>query len=651
MKSVTGPRLRILAMALALCLVVDLLPGLSDLLRAFEQRLYDLRVRQAAMWAAPSDEVVIIGIDDRSLDTFESTLGRWPWPRHVYADLIRQCFQARVIAMDIIFPEADRSDLSSDERFVRAVAEHGGVVSSVHFDNQPRRPMIPAGFEEFALSGSPPPSMRLVTALSVLSPIPDLLVASAKIGHVNYVTDSDGVLRTHALLMQAEDRMYPSLSLAAAMLARGVNDAVLEGGRLHWGDESVDLDDRGHFQFFPTIRPPRVYSIEDVLSQSGADPIVPPSMFKEKVVLVGSMATGLPADRQVTPLGPYVPGVLNNAVAVENLLTGRIIRRPPSFWRYALLLLLCVVPVVVRFRSPGAVFLLSVLGLLVYGSVSSLMMHHWQVMIPATLPLMGMIASCIAVAGSNWRQERCRREELEKLEAAKQGFTDMLVHDLRNDVQPILLSLELIENYGMDSSLDMDRITEGARMGATRLLSQINALLDIRKMQEGRMQLDPSWVRCDDLYAAIVQQYGSAAELANIELEIASAPESAGAFQADPEIMARVLGNLVWNAVQHAEKKSRIELGWQTDDSEVRLYVSNHGRVIPPELQARLFTPFVTGRADLKQVGRVSTGLGLAFSKLAIEAHGGTIELESPWPGHDDGVQVRIRVPLERTSA
>lgn len=645
---IQGSRLRILATALILVLAADLLPGLRDLLRTFEQRLYDLRVQQVAMWSAPSDEIVIVGIDDHSLEAFEGTLGRMPWPRHIYADLIEQCSAARVIAMDIFFPEADRQRPASDQRFIAAVAGHGGVVSSAYFDNKPRQPMIPEGLERFALPGLAPESARLASTLSVSAPVPALMNASARIGHVNYLTERDGVLRTHMAVIQSGGRVYPSLAFAAAMLARGVDGATLSDGRLRWGASVVDLDSLGRFRFFPTVRTPRTYSIADVLPRDGEAAAVPPSTFEGKVILVGSMATGLTADRQVTSLGPYVPGVLNNAVAVDNLLTGRFIVLPPPYWRYVLLLGFCVVPLLVKFRRPGAVFLIGVLGAVVYAGVSVLMMHHWRIMIPATLPLLGLIASCTAVAGSNWRQERGRRIELEQLEAAKQGFTDMLVHDLRNDVQPILLSLELIENYGTQTTMNMDRITEGARMGATRLLSQINALLDIRKMQEGRMQLNTSRVRCDELFEAIVGQYAPAAERANVELNLAVSPEAMTAFEADPEIMSRVLGNLVWNAVQHADKDSGIELGWEADDGEVRLYVSNHGQVIPPDLKARLFTPFVAGRADSKHVGRVSTGLGLAFSKLAIEAHGGTIELASPWPGHEDGVQVRIVVPVQR---
>ena len=112
---------------------------------------------------------------------------------------------------------------------------------------------------------------------------------------------------------------------------------------------------------------------------------------------------------------------------------------------------------------------------------------------------------------------------------------------------------------------------------------------------------------------------------------------------ADRQMISRVIMNLIWNAIQHAPENSEIEIDCGTENDQPLVSVANRGPIIPVKFQNHLFKPFHGGANEgLSGVLSDSTGLGLAFCKLAIEAHGGRIQVESPWQRYDDGVLVTI---------
>ena len=103
----------------------------------------------------------------------------------------------------------------------------------------------------------------------------------------------------------------------------------------------------------------------------------------------------------------------------------------------------------------------------------------------------------------------------------------------------------------------------------------------------------------------------------------------------DPAQMARVLDNLLINALAHTTAGGRVELGAARDGDVLRLWVADDGRGVPPALQASLFDPLVTGRPG-------GTGLGLAVVREVVHAHGGTVALD---PAHVPGTRIVMELP------
>ena len=106
----------------------------------------------------------------------------------------------------------------------------------------------------------------------------------------------------------------------------------------------------------------------------------------------------------------------------------------------------------------------------------------------------------------------------------------------------------------------------------------------------------------------------------------------------DPALIGRVLDNLLTNAIRHAPSGGSVTLAGERGLGLLTLTVEDTGPGVPPEMQDRLFEPFVTGRPD-------GTGLGLAIARELVEAHGGRLVLRPPTPG--SGTVFALTLPQE----
>ena len=212
-------------------------------------------------------------------------------------------------------------------------------------------------------------------------------------------------------------------------------------------------------------------------------------------------------------------------------------------------------------------------------------------------------------------------------ERLREDMTHTMVHDLRNPLSSISAALEMVtEGMLGDVPLDQLDVLRVALNSTHRMLELVNAILDVSRLESGRMPLEQ---RAFDLAALIAESLQAQSALAgekNIRLEARISADLPQAW-ADAKIIARVLQNLIGNAVKFTPAEGRVSVAAQPDDetpSKVIVRVSDTGPGIPPEIQFRLFQKFVSGR----QPGRGS-GLGLVFCKLALEAHGERIWADS----------------------
>lgn len=231
----------------------------------------------------------------------------------------------------------------------------------------------------------------------------------------------------------------------------------------------------------------------------------------------------------------------------------------------------------------------------------------------------GAIADFIALAILTFE-----RRNLEKM---KELLTHTIIHDLNNPLTGVSTAAELI-GEGPKNSLTPD---QREALGIITVMSRemkdmISNILDISRMEEGKMPLKLEVLDPAAAAAEAVSSVALIARAGNKRIELVS-PAGLGPVCADREILKRVLGNLLGNALKFAPRNSKIELNLSAD-GEFLASVSDLGEGIPEEYLSAIFEKFVqveNGKA-YRQGGK---GLGLTFCRLAVEAHGGRIWAEN----------------------
>jgi adenylate cyclase len=293
-----------------------------------DQTTYDMMLRSTRA-AAPDNRIAVVEIDDRSLAAY----GQWPWRRDLVAQLIERLREggASVIALDIVFAEADRSGRTPDD-LLSAAVEGGRVVLGygLTFDQSAHPPcdMRAIGVALVQAANARPVDEAYFHATGAVCDLPLFTRAAAGSGFLNAAPDADGTLRRAPLVAELNGRVYPSLALAAAALATNARDLALRASSvnetvLSIGDSRVPLDGRSNLllryrggnRTFPYV------SASDVLG--GATPA--PSLG-DKIVFVGMTALGT-RDVVTTPLETLFAGVEVQATVADNLLQRDFVRR------------------------------------------------------------------------------------------------------------------------------------------------------------------------------------------------------------------------------------------------------------------------------------------------------------------------------------
>lgn len=217
-------------------------------------------------------------------------------------------------------------------------------------------------------------------------------------------------------------------------------------------------------------------------------------------------------------------------------------------------------------------------------------------------------------------------ERLQMLEKQRDDLTHMIVHDLRTPLTSMMMGMQTMEIMG-DLNPDQRESMGIAMSGSETLLGMINGLLDVTKMESGSMTLDLGTVHPAEIVADAVSQIAKLAEQNHLGLvqEIAA---DVPPFEGDPNLLRRTLVNLVGNAIKFTPPEGTVTIDVRTGGNRVVFSVIDTGEGMPPEAASYIFEKF--GQVGSRKGGRtMSTGLGLTFCRLAVEAHGGEIGVES----------------------
>src|SRR5690606_10724893 len=281
----------------------------------------DWLIRQRAALQAPDPRIVVVDIDDTSLQALVGEAGKWPWPRSLHAELLEHLLaqQAEAVVFDVLFSEADRFQPDADAYFGEVLAGSDRVYLAALQQQaaDPARAPLLASYPSTSglLSGSDGQQRGVLLLPWAIAP------EHWKTGTINFTQDADGVGRRYDIHRRFGDWRMPSLPARVAQ-DRGVMLPDADSFLLDWrSTERVPY--------------PRIPFAAALAQARGESARLPADYFAGRIVVIGTTAAGL-YDLRRTPLDDLYPAVFILATAIDNLLNGQQLQAMPS---WAMLLL------------------------------------------------------------------------------------------------------------------------------------------------------------------------------------------------------------------------------------------------------------------------------------------------------------------------
>ncbi len=341
--------------ALAAALVCALVVLALSRTRAFdwlESGAYDARVRGSADPARADKSIVIIDIDNASFDELKDKLGRWPWTRRVWTELVRYTARGKpkVIVFDSIFGGSESAAV--DEEFARVMSDAGNVVLAYSFSqtemdlteeaaaaNAAKWKLLERELGPAAPAGAAEPVSPATHALNI--PLEELAQGAVGLGSVNSTPDPDGAIRRIPVEFALRDRKVRSLAARAADWVSGEEyGGYRREPRALWrGGHRIPLDASGrllllwHGNASVYRRIPVSQMLASIYPKQWDESVekIPPEFFRDKIVLVGASAASI-YDSHPTPFEEQAPGFIAHATGIDNLLHNQAMRPAPQWF-------------------------------------------------------------------------------------------------------------------------------------------------------------------------------------------------------------------------------------------------------------------------------------------------------------------------------
>src|SRR5688572_27827157 len=249
-------------------------------------------------------------------------------------------------------------------------------------------------------------------------------------------------------------------------------------------------------------------------------------------------------------------------------------------------------------------------------------------------------------AATDALEESARKmKELEKL---RDDLMKMIVHDLKTPLTSILATMEMLMDGDFGPLTQKQRKALGDSEGkAEDLLALIEDLLEVRRIEETSLTLNLSPIAPGALLTEIVHEWEHRFQQDGASASV-EATDDAPVFHADRQLIKRVIGNLIQNALTHSSHAVKMDLSVRRDGIGVLFTVTDNGPGIPPEYHEIIFRKFE--QVKTPNAPRVrSSGLGLAFCKLVVESHGGRIWVQSAGDGR--GSSFHFALPVQPPSS
>ena len=229
---------------------------------------------------------------------------------------------------------------------------------------------------------------------------------------------------------------------------------------------------------------------------------------------------------------------------------------------------------------------------------------------------------------------------LKESQRLQRQLTEFIVHDIRSPVTSSISGLETLKSVSDNLDELQQELVEIALVGNQRTLSLVTSMLDVSKLQSGKMETQFTSVDVAQLVEEAVDDVRLWAQTNEITLD---QRVSVASWVLDPNLVRRTLVNLLSNALKFSPPGSTVVVSAESSGNVIRFSVADQGPGIPPEYKERIFEPFNQVKGT-----KGGSGLGLTFCRLAVQAHHGRIWVESTL-GH--GTTMVFTMPMGHVDA
>lgn len=241
-------------------------------------------------------------------------------------------------------------------------------------------------------------------------------------------------------------------------------------------------------------------------------------------------------------------------------------------------------------------------------------------------------------------------EKLRDLNQVKESLMHMIVHDMKNPLTAMLGTLILFTRNNFGVKEEMHQLLVDSHAHGIKLLSMIDQILMISRMQTNEFKLKHEYKDIIPLICESIDMMSKTTgdNVKNLTFTFLPQEEPLQVYM-DGQTIERVMNNLLNNAIKYAPKNSEIHVSLMQTEASAVITITNWGDPIPEHYQDRIFELFCRVKKEDTQFS--GTGLGLTFCKLAVEAHGGTIFVTSPVAPKDHGARFTFSIPLDPVKA
>jgi signal transduction histidine kinase len=542
--------------------------------------------------------------DPKSHRALEIMTNGWPWNREVHALILERLIGAgaSVVAYDCLFPTPAPGDAAFHaalDRFKSQVVIGSDFISPENVDRELK---IHSSYE--------PPAETL---------IPNAATLDERVGFTNFFTGENKFVRGaqyRIAYREGKSSTATYLSLSARAVSKTGHPELVPND---FAEHPIRFTGTPRMGF----RPHSVFEI--FVPEYWEHNYRSGESLRNKIVIVGAVGKWQ-KDELATPFGP-MPGAELHLNALNALLHGEFLKELSPVTNDGIIALAALLGAALCFsiRSPW-------LRLLALGAADGAapfcglwFYNHPGVFLPCLAPLLALNSNVLFCLVSDFTFELIEEARLRSTLAQRDDLTHMIVHDLRSPLTIVTGYIDALMRMASAKFTPTEaKYIAQAQRGADNMRDMITTLLDVGRLEAGQMplQLEPHDV--NQIARKAANRFSPVLRDRTLRCELPSEPIITSC---DADVIRRVLENLISNALKFTKSDGTICVRLQRDAASVTISVIDDGPGIPRDQHEHVFEKF--GQTDTGAKQRHSTGIGLAFCRLAVEAHDGKIAVQS----------------------